>query len=107
MTLPPGVHRVSRHRVPVEPLRLGAVATLSEIAQQYGPLPQDEADWLSEVVADWQIIADLSFADLVLWRKVDEGFVAIGHCRPSTGPTAVSYTHLRAHETDSYLVCRL
>src|SRR5664279_682855 len=25
----------------------------------------------------------------------------------STRPTAVSYTHLRAHETDSYLVCRL
>src|SRR5680860_1574827 len=23
------------------------------------------------------------------------------------GVTAVSYTHLRAHETDSYLVCRL
>ena len=23
------------------------------------------------------------------------------------GPKAVSYTHLRAHETDSYLVCRL
>src|SRR5680860_1838746 len=23
------------------------------------------------------------------------------------GPYAVSYTHLRAHETDSYLVCRL
>src|SRR5665647_3879314 len=26
---------------------------------------------------------------------------------PSTQPMAVSYTHLRAHETDSYLVCRL
>ena len=27
---------------------------------------------------------------------------------PTTGGvTAVSYTHLRAHETDSYLVCRL
>ena len=24
-----------------------------------------------------------------------------------TCPLAVSYTHLRAHETDSYLVCRL
>src|SRR5665647_549604 len=24
-----------------------------------------------------------------------------------TGEDAVSYTHLRAHETDSYLVCRL
>ncbi|NTV40178.1 MAG: ATPase, partial [Demequinaceae bacterium] len=50
-------------------------------------MAEDEAAWLSEVVADWQIIADLSFADLVLWRKVDEGFVAIAHCRPSTGPT--------------------
>ena len=24
-----------------------------------------------------------------------------------TNPESVSYTHLRAHETDSYLVCRL
>ena len=63
------------------------MATLREIAHQYGPMAEDEAAWLSEVVADWQIIADLSFADLVLWRKVDEGFVAIAHCRPSTGPT--------------------
>ena len=63
------------------------MATLREIAQQYGPMAEDEAEWLSEVVTDWQMIADLSFADLVLWRKVDEGFVAIAHCRPSTGPT--------------------
>src|SRR5664279_2114995 len=27
--------------------------------------------------------------------------------RAAPGSTAVSYTHLRAHETDSYLVCRL
>src|SRR5665647_3628027 len=26
--------------------------------------------------------------------------------KPATGVHAVSYTHLRAHETDSYLVCR-
>ena len=26
---------------------------------------------------------------------------------PIREPIAVSYTHLRAHETDSYLVCRL
>src|SRR5664279_2149496 len=31
-------------------------------------------------------------------------FIA-GGTRPE--PAAVSYTHLRAHETDSYLVCRL
>src|SRR5665647_2134207 len=31
---------------------------------------------------------------------------ALGVAR-SAGGLAVSYTHLRAHETDSYLVCRL
>ena len=33
----------------------------------------------------------------VSWEQI--GFHVVGH--------AVSYTHLRAHETDSYLVCRL
>src|SRR5690606_31446079 len=45
------------------------------------------AEWLTMLTADWQIIADLSFADLVMWRPVPEGFVAIAHARPSTGPT--------------------
>lgn len=63
------------------------MATLQDITDHYGPMPEAEAEWLSEIAADWQIIADLSFADLVLWRPVDDGFVAIAHCRPSTGPT--------------------
>jgi two-component sensor histidine kinase len=46
-----------------------------------------DAEWLGMLVQDWQIIADLSFADLVLWRVVPQGFVAIAQCRPSTGPT--------------------
>ena len=41
-------------------------------------------------MADWQIIADLSFADLVLWLPDREGsgFWAGGQMRPTTGPTA-------------------
>src|SRR5665647_1981826 len=35
-------------------------------------------------------------------------YCASCRCQPLTTPgRAVSYTHLRAHETDSYLVCRL
>src|SRR3546814_14865463 len=42
-------------------------------------------------MADWQIIADLSFADLVLWLPDNEGkgFWAGGQMRPTTGPTAL------------------
>ncbi|WP_084104939.1 sensor histidine kinase [Demequina sp. NBRC 110056] len=63
------------------------MATLRETAEKYGPVTDAEADWLALLTADWQIIADLSFADLVMWRQVDGGFVAIAQCRPSTGPT--------------------
>jgi two-component sensor histidine kinase len=42
-------------------------------------------------MADWQIIADLSFADLVLWLpdKEGTGYWAGGQMRPTTGPTAI------------------
>jgi two-component sensor histidine kinase len=46
-----------------------------------------EAEWLTLLASDWQIIADLSFADLIMWRPVPSGFVAIAQCRPQTGPT--------------------
>ena len=35
------------------------------------------------------------------------GFLRAMESNYLAGPDAVSYTHLRAHETDSYLVCRL
>lgn len=63
------------------------MATLRERAERHGPISDAEAEWLALLASDWQIIADLSFADLVMWRKVPSGFVAIAQCRPSTGPT--------------------
>src|SRR5665647_3758006 len=35
------------------------------------------------------------------------GDIKVAWNRSKEGKIAVSYTHLRAHETDSYLVCRL
>ncbi len=63
------------------------MATLRETVERFGSLTDTEAEWLALLTADWQIVADLSFADLVMWRAVPEGFVAVAHCRPSTGPT--------------------
>jgi two-component sensor histidine kinase len=48
------------------------------------------ADHLHRLVADWQLLADLSFADLLLFVPDggDGDFVAVAQMRPTTGPTA-------------------
>ena len=52
-----------------------------------GLCPED-LDWLHQLIADWQVIADLSVSDLVLWARTQTGrFVAVAHSRPSTGTT--------------------
>src|SRR5680860_1029777 len=61
-----------------------------------------------DITAD--ITADLDrVADRPLRADDAPGGTTRGHRRPSIRLRAVpvSYTHLRAHETDSYLVCRL
>lgn len=41
------------------------------------------------LVGEWQLLADLSFADLLLWVQVGDGvFLCAAQCRPTTGPTA-------------------
>jgi two-component sensor histidine kinase len=66
------------------------VPTLSAIARRHTALADADIAWLQLLQADWQIIADLSFADLVLWLpdRSGEGFVAGAQVRPTTGPTA-------------------
>ncbi len=64
--------------------------TLDELARVHTRLDEWDLGWLQRLVADWQIIADLSFADLVLWLPDAEGrgFWAGAQMRPTTGPTA-------------------
>ncbi|MGL5851254.1 MAG: histidine kinase N-terminal domain-containing protein, partial [Phycicoccus sp.] len=41
-----------------------------------------ESEWLHLLVGDWQLVADLSFADLVLWvRDGRGGWRAVAHVR--------------------------
>ncbi|WP_432479517.1 histidine kinase N-terminal domain-containing protein [Nocardioides sp. GXQ0305] len=64
--------------------------SLTELVRSHTDLDDDDVAWLQLIQADWQIIADLSFADLVLWLPDREGrgFWAAGQMRPTTGPTA-------------------
>ena len=54
----------------------------------------DQAHRLRELVADWQLLSDLSFADLILWVPIRKdiklwptGHVAVAHIRPTTTAT--------------------
>ena len=75
---------------PFPAVTLGAVPSLNEVVRQYSDLGAEDLEWLHLLVADWQIIADLSFADLVLWvpDREGHGFWAAAQMRPTTGPTA-------------------
>jgi two-component system, sensor histidine kinase PdtaS len=63
------------------------VSTLSDLVLAQGRSAED-VDWLHMLVADAQLLADLSFADIVLWVPTDTGsFVAVAHARPSSSAT--------------------
>jgi len=66
------------------------VPSLTELVRSHTDLSDADVAWLQLIQADWQIIADLSFADLVLWLPDREGggFWAGAQMRPTTGPTA-------------------
>ncbi len=65
--------------------------TLTELSKAHTDLDEADVALLALLLADWQIIADLSFADLVLWLpdRAGLGFWAAGQKRPTTGPTAI------------------
>ncbi|WP_299051409.1 sensor histidine kinase [uncultured Nocardioides sp.] len=63
---------------------------LTDLVRLHTDLDEAALDRLHRLLADWQILADLSFADLVLWLpdRSRAGFWAGGQMRPTTGPTA-------------------
>ncbi|RYE77909.1 MAG: ATPase, partial [Myxococcales bacterium] len=65
--------------------------SLTDVARERTALDAADLDWLIRLLAEWQILADVSFADLVLWvpDRADAGFWAAAHIRPTTGPTAI------------------
>jgi two-component system, sensor histidine kinase PdtaS len=85
------------------------VPTLTDLARSHTALDGADLEWLHSLVSDWQLLADLSFADLLLWvpvraaaataraARAEEGtdgvatpaaWVALAQMRPTTGPTA-------------------
>jgi two-component sensor histidine kinase len=64
------------------------VSTLGDLVLARTALDEQDVDWLHRLVGEWQLVADLSFADLVLHvRTTGSCWLAVAHMRPTTGPT--------------------
>jgi two-component sensor histidine kinase len=64
------------------------VSTLSQLISDYGVPNKANIEWLTRLQSEWQLVADLLFADLVLWVPTKDGsFVAAAHARPSSAAT--------------------
>jgi Signal transduction histidine kinase len=65
------------------------VPTLSDLVARHTALDPADVEWMHSLVSDWQLLADLSFADLVLWIPLrdESAWLAVAQMRPTTGPT--------------------
>src|SRR5215470_6379864 len=68
----------------------GCVPTMNDLARR-AQIASADLEWLHSLVSDWELLADLSFADLTLWAPLtaERSWIALAQVRPTTGPTAL------------------
>ena len=74
------------------------MASIEEYLQGRSPISSSEIHKLRELVADWQLLSDLSFADLILWVPLRKdamswptGYIAVSQIRPTTAATVFAH----------------
>ena len=70
------------------------MVSIEEFVRDRSSLSDEQVHRLRELIADWQLLSDLSFADLILWvplrkdfKSWPTGYVAVAHIRPTTAAT--------------------
>ena len=73
------------------------MSALGDLLASRTTLSDEQVNHLQRLVGEWQLLSDLSFADLVLWVPISlpdgeagsvGAFLCAAQCRPTTGPTA-------------------
>ena len=66
------------------------MSTLGDLLAEHTVLPGNAVDHLHAVVGEWQLLADLSFGDFLMWVRRDDGaLVCVAQVRPNTAPTVL------------------
>lgn len=93
----------------------GTMSALSDLLASHTHLDAEQTGHLQRLVAEWQLLSDLSFADLLLWVPIGTApagsewtsessgalssveFLCAAQCRPTTGPTAYLHDQVGDH----------
>ncbi|CAB4747863.1 unannotated protein [freshwater metagenome] len=72
--------------------------SVDELISSQSALTNEDRARLMELLAEWQLLSDLSFADLILWipKRKDyqswpDGHIAMAHIRPTTAATVFAH----------------
>ena len=65
--------------------------TLNNILNRLHTFAPMQVEWLHQLIRDWQVIADLSFADLMLCIPARDTFIVAAHARPATAGTLIEH----------------
>ena len=64
------------------------MSTLGDLLAEHTELPGVAVDHLHAVVGEWQLLADMSFGDFLMWVRREGGaMVCVAQCRPNTAST--------------------
>ena len=64
------------------------MTSLAELAREHSTLERDDIDHLHRLTAEWAFLADLCFADLLLYVRSDTGkWLIVDQVRPATNQT--------------------
>jgi two-component system, sensor histidine kinase PdtaS len=66
------------------------VSTLRDLVEEHTSLEPPDVEHLHRLAGDWQLVSDLSFADLLMWVSTGARgeFMCVAQVRPTTAPTA-------------------
>jgi two-component system, sensor histidine kinase PdtaS len=70
------------------------VSTLRDLVEEHTSLDPADVEHLHRLAGDWQLVSDLSFADLLMWVPLAAPvggrtqFLCVAQVRPTTAPTA-------------------
>ncbi|HEY2792752.1 MAG TPA: sensor histidine kinase [Micromonosporaceae bacterium] len=69
------------------------MSTLRDLVEEHTSLIPAEVEHLHRLAGDWQLVSDLSFADLLMWAKTansstgKDEYICVAHVRPTTAST--------------------